>query len=54
MLKNFNLKPEDVIYFEHNPEAVKSAQSVEITSHYYDAAKKDLEALKLFLDGNNL
>jgi HAD superfamily hydrolase (TIGR01509 family) len=54
MLNSFNLKPEDVIYFEHNPEAVKSAQSVGITSHYYDAAKKDLEALKLFLDENNL
>ena len=54
MLKNFNLKAEDVIYFEHNPEAVKSAQSMGITSYYYDAAKKDLESLKLFLDENNL
>lgn len=32
MLAHFNLKTDDVIYFEHNPEAVKSAQSVGITS----------------------
>lgn len=54
MLKKFDLKPEDAIYFEHNPDAVKSAQSVGITSHYYDSEKKDLEALKSFLDTNNL
>lgn len=54
MLENFNFKPEDVLYFEHNPEAVKSAQSVGIISYYYDPAKKDLEALKLFLDENNV
>lgn len=27
MLKNFNLTAKDVVYFEHNPEAVKSAES---------------------------
>lgn len=52
MLKNFNLQPQDVVYFEHNLEAVKSAQSVGITSYHYDAAKKDLEDLKVFLDEN--
>ena len=50
MLKHFNLKSGDVVYFEHNPEAVKSAQSVGITSYFYDPDKKDLKALKLFLD----
>ena len=50
MLKHFNLSSEDVVYFEHNPDAVRSAQSVRIVSHYYDAEKKDLDALKLFLD----
>ena len=30
MLKIFELNPDDVVYFEHNPEAVKSAQSVGI------------------------
>lgn len=52
MLSHFNLKPEDVVYFEHNPKAVESAQSVGITSYFYDFDKKDLEALKKFLDKN--
>lgn len=50
LLSTYNLKPENVIYFEHNEDAVKSAQSIGIVSHFYDADKKDLEALKLFLD----
>lgn len=50
LLSTYNFKPEDVIYFEHNEDAVKSAQSVGIVSHFYDGSKKDLEALKLFLD----
>ncbi len=49
MLKHFGLSKDDVIYFEHNPKAVKSAQSVGINSYYYDPDKKDLEALKKFL-----
>ena len=52
MLKKYNLAADDVVYFEHNPQALKSADSVGITSHYYDATKKDLAALKLFLDQN--
>src|SRR3990167_8829340 len=36
MFKHFNLKPEDVVYFEHNSDAVKSAESVGIISYYYD------------------
>ena len=52
MLEHFGLKAEEVIYFEHNPEAVKSAESLGIKSHWYDPEKKDLEALKKFLDSN--
>lgn len=52
MLAYFNLQSEDVIYFEHNPEAVESAKSVGINSYYYDPEKKDLVALKNFLDVN--
>ena len=52
MLAHFNLKPEEVIYFEHNSDAVKSAESIGIVSHHYDADKKDLGALKEFLDTN--
>lgn len=52
MLGHYNLKPEDVVYFEHNLEAVKSAQSRGITSYHYDPKTKDLKALKSFLDEN--
>jgi HAD superfamily hydrolase (TIGR01509 family) len=51
-LKQFDLKTDDVIYFEHNPEAVISAQSVGINSFLYDSEKKDMESLKSFLDKN--
>lgn len=52
MLKNFNLNKEDVVYFEHNPEAVQSAKLAGINTYYYDNDKKDLEGLKKFLDEN--
>ncbi|OGM22107.1 hypothetical protein A2961_05040 [Candidatus Woesebacteria bacterium RIFCSPLOWO2_01_FULL_39_21] len=52
LLKKFNLRAGEVVYFEHNPEAVKSAQSVGITSYYYDPDKKDLDSLKIFIDNN--
>lgn len=42
----------DVIYFEHNADAVKSAQSVGIVSYHYDKEAKDLVALKKFIDEN--
>lgn len=50
MLSNFDLISDNVIYFEHNPEAVKSAQSIGITTYFYDNNKKDLVRLKEFLD----
>lgn len=52
MLQQFDLQTSDVIYFEHSEEAVESARSVWITTHYYDKDKKDIEALKEFLDSN--
>jgi len=52
MLQNFGLEKDEVIYFEHNPEAVKSAEMVGIKSYYYDPEKKDLVALKGFLTEN--
>ncbi len=52
MLENFGLSVDDVIYFEHNPDAVISAQSVGINTHFFDYDKKDLISLKTFLDGN--
>lgn len=50
VLEQFNLTPDDVVYFEHNKDAVESARSVGITSYYYDSETRDLEALKEFLD----
>lgn len=52
MLQHFGLDKDDVVYFEHNPEAVKSAESVGIKSYYYNPEKKDLVALKNFLTEN--
>jgi len=52
MLKHFDLHKDDVIYFEHNVEAVKSAQSIGINSYHYDSEEQDLRSLKEFLDKN--
>lgn len=52
LLEQFKLNKSDVVYFEHNPEAVTSAQSLGIVTHYYDSTKNDLQALKNFLDMN--
>jgi HAD superfamily hydrolase (TIGR01509 family) len=52
LLTKFNLTEKEVIYFEHNPDAVKSAQTVGINTYYYDNDKKDLESLKKFLNEN--
>jgi FMN phosphatase YigB (HAD superfamily) len=49
LLTHFNLTKDDVVYFEHNPEAAKSAQSVGIDTYYYDQEKHDLAALGAFL-----
>lgn len=52
MLNNFSLSSEDVVYFEHNEEAVQSAKSVGITTYWYNKDKQDLVALKKFLEEN--
>ncbi len=52
MLKYFALSINDVVYFEHNLDAVKSAQSIGINSYFYDNERKDIGDLKLFLDNN--
>ncbi len=52
LLQRYDLNKDEVIYFEHNPNAVKSAQLLGITSYYYDPEKKDLGALKKFLSEN--
>ncbi len=52
MLEYFGLTAEDVIYFEHNPEAVKSSESVGIKTMFWDNEKRPLEDLKQFLEKN--
>lgn len=52
MLENFGLNKDEVVYFEHNPKAVESAQSIGIKSYFFDYDKKDLGGLKDFLDAN--
>jgi hypothetical protein len=52
MLDRYHMRAEDVIYFEHNVDAVKNAESVGIKTHYYDKDKRDLTALKKFIESN--
>lgn len=52
LLERYNLKVDDVIYFEHNMKAVESAQSVGITSYHYDEEKRDIVALQKFINSN--
>ncbi len=52
MLNQFGLTAADVVYFEHNADAVKSAQSVGIQTYHYDKDAKDLKGLEVFLREN--
>ena len=52
LLSKYNLNSDEVIYFEHNMDAVKSAESVGIKSYFYDDSKKDLVELKEFITNN--
>lgn len=52
LLEKYGLTANDVVYFEHNAEAAKTAQSVGITTYFYDHTKEDMDALKQFLDEN--
>lgn len=52
LLDKYNLKPEEVVYFEHNKEAALVAEHVGIKTMFYDSNKRDLTELKKFLDSN--
>jgi FMN phosphatase YigB (HAD superfamily) len=52
LLEKYNLTADDVVYFEHNAKATKTAQSVGIATYFYDHTKEDMYALKQFLDEN--
>lgn len=49
MFEHFDLKSQEVIYFEHNPDAIKSAESVGIKTYYFDPEKRDIASLNTFL-----
>lgn len=49
ILEHFGLKSQEVIYFEHNPDAIESAESVGIKTHYFDPEKRDVASLDRFL-----
>jgi HAD superfamily hydrolase (TIGR01509 family) len=51
-LEKYWLNTNDVLYFEHNIDAVKSAESVGIQTYHYDKDKKDLQGLEQFLIKN--
>lgn len=52
LLDKYNLKPDDVVYFEHNKEAAEVAEKAGIKTMFYDSSKRDLKELKNFLDKN--
>lgn len=52
LMKRLDLKPEDIVYFEHDKEAVESARSLGINSFYYDPIRRNLDELKSFLDSS--
>ena len=52
MLEHFNLNVDDVVYFEHNIDAVKSAESVGIKTFNWDKENGQLLDLENFLITN--
>ena len=52
LMRQYNLKVEDLVYFEHNQGAVESARSLGIKTFHYNPEKRDLDALKIFLDSS--
>ena len=52
LLKQFDLAAEDLIYIEHNLEAIRSAESLNINTFHYDKDLKDVNKLTQFLEIN--
>lgn len=51
-MEKYGFKPEDLVYFEHTPDAVKAGEPHGISTYYFDETKRNLVALKKFLDDN--
>lgn len=52
LLEEFALTIDDVVYFEHNSEAVEAARSIGINTFWYDKDAKDIRELSQFLKNN--
>ena len=52
LLTAYWFKVTDIIYFEHNNDAVNSAQSLWITTYHYNKDEKNIEKLKEFIIKN--
>ena len=52
LLKHFDLVINDVVYIEHNLEALRSAESLKIKVFHYDKDLKDMNKLNQFLKIN--
>lgn len=52
MLESYSLSNTDVVYFEHNKDAVEKAKEVWINTFWYDKDKKDIKNLEHFLKDN--
>ena len=50
LLDKFNLEVSDLIYIEHNLDAVKSAESFDINVFHYDKDTKDIDNLNKYLE----
>lgn len=49
MLEYFGLRSDQVVYFEHNTDAIHAAEMVGIQTYAYDEKKHDVSALKKWL-----
>ncbi len=52
LLKHFDLTINEVLYIEHNLEALRSAESLKIKVFHYDKDLKDINSLNQFLEIN--
>lgn len=49
LMQEYNIFPDECLYFEHDKEALKAAQQLGIKTHYFDSEKKDYTSLQEFL-----
>lgn len=52
LLETYSLEVDEVVYLEHNTDAIRSAVSLWIRCFWFNHTKRDLEALNKFLEDN--